>query len=64
MRRRSALDVLLDPHAELVPAAESSLGGVTVLNTVARRVTKPRARRDAAAAGSVLSSGRIAARAR
>ena len=38
-----ALDLLLDPRAELVPAAEPSLGGgVTVLNTVARRLTKPR----------------------
>jgi len=39
-----ALDLLLDPRAELAPAAEPSLGGgVTVLNTVARRLTNPRA---------------------
>jgi hypothetical protein len=38
-----ALDLLLDARAELVPATEPSLGGgVTVLNTVARRLTKPR----------------------
>lgn len=39
----SALDVLLDPRAEPVPSSEPSLGGVTVLSTVARRLTKPRA---------------------
>jgi hypothetical protein len=56
-----ALDLLLDPRAELMPAAEPSLGGgVTVLNTVARR------RRNRAATlrrcGSFrISSGRIAA---
>jgi DUF1680 family protein len=38
-----ALDLLLDPRAELVPVAEPSLGGgVTVINTSARRLTNPR----------------------
>jgi len=39
-----ALDVLVDSRAELAPAVDPSLGaGVTVLNTVARRLTNPRA---------------------
>jgi DUF1680 family protein len=39
----NALDVLVDPRATITPAPEPSLGGgVTVLNTVARRLTNPR----------------------
>jgi uncharacterized protein len=39
-----ALDLLVDARAELKPATESSLdGGVTVIETVARRLTDPRA---------------------
>jgi len=40
----NALDLLIDPRPNITPAAEQTLGsGVTVLNTVARRLTNPRA---------------------
>jgi DUF1680 family protein len=40
----SALETLIDPRADVKPSVDTSLGsGVTVLNTVARRLTNPRA---------------------
>jgi len=39
----SALEQLIDTRAAITSATEPTLGGVTVLNTVARRVTNPRA---------------------